>query len=65
MVIYKIIVCSNKKIEPTTPTEVTKKIKTNLNPNEAPGYDLVTGTVLNGLARKGNVKLTLLLLLQN
>jgi hypothetical protein len=35
-----------------TPREVAKEIRTNLNPQKAPGFDLITGEVLKNFKRK-------------
>lgn len=40
-------------------TEVTRAIK-NLKPNKAPGYDLITGTILKELPQEGTTYLTYL-----
>lgn len=42
------------------PSEVHTVITGNLNPNKAPGYDLITGRVLKALPRKGVIFLTFL-----
>lgn len=44
--------------EKFTIAQVNSIIKTNLNPRKAPGYDLITGKVLQELPRKGVVYLT-------
>lgn len=46
-------------IKPFTPKEVRREIK-NLNSRKAPGYDLITGTTLKQLPRKGLVLLTII-----
>lgn len=38
--------------------EVTEEIKTNLNPKQAPEFDLITGEILKTLPQKGIVMLT-------
>ena len=54
---------SKKRLEeettkPTIPKEVFKEIKRNLNAEKAPGYNLISGTVMKQLSKKGLVKLT-------
>ena len=48
-------------IPPVTPSEVATEIKSNLNPKKAPGFDLITGTILKELPRKGILMLTYLI----
>jgi hypothetical protein len=48
----------NEDIPLVTPKEVANKIKCNINPRKAPGFDLITGEVLKQLPRKCFVKLT-------
>jgi hypothetical protein len=45
-----------------TPKEVAEEIHTNLNPKKTAGFDMITGTILKKLQRKGLVKLTKLML---
>jgi len=47
-------------IKPFTPSDINKVIKYDLNAKKAPGYDLITGTVLKELPRKGIVLLTII-----
>jgi len=42
----------------TSPAEVKREIKTNINPKKSPGFDLITGQILKELPRKSLVKLT-------
>jgi len=42
----------------TSPAEVKREIKTNINPKMSPGFDLITGQILKELPRKSLVKLT-------
>jgi hypothetical protein len=44
-----------------TPKEITEEIRTNLNSNKAPGFDLITGEILKHFKRKALVKLTTLI----
>jgi hypothetical protein len=44
-----------------TPKEVAEEIRTNLNPKKAPGFNMITGSILTKLQRKGLVKLTALI----
>lgn len=48
----------NLEIAFTTPKEITKMIKENINPKKAPGFDLITGEILKHLPKKAIVKLT-------
>ncbi|KAF7278534.1 hypothetical protein GWI33_008238 [Rhynchophorus ferrugineus] len=48
----------NSTIELVTPKELTKVIKTDINPRKSPGYDLITGELLQKLPRKAIIKLT-------
>jgi hypothetical protein len=41
-----------------TSKEVAKENKTNINPKEGPGYDLITGEILKKLPKKAIIKLT-------
>lgn len=50
----------DRPIKPFTPNDVSKVIKYDLNGKKAPGYDLITGTVLKELPRKGIVLLTVI-----
>jgi hypothetical protein len=43
------------------PREVAEEIRTNLNPQKAPGCDLITGEILKNFKRKALVKLTTLI----
>ena len=52
----------NEEIIATT-TEVKNEIKNNISPKKAPGFDLITGEVLQQLPRKAVVKITLSMLL--
>lgn len=45
-------------IKLVTPREILREIKCNINPRKAPGYDLISGEILQNLSRKGLVKLT-------
>lgn len=47
----------NEKIRLVTPKEMAEEIFKNLNPKEAPGFDLITGEVLKQLPRKGILKM--------
>jgi hypothetical protein len=49
------------KIPLATPREVAEEIRTNLNPQKAPGFDLITGGSLKNFKRKAVVKLTMLI----
>ena len=44
-----------------TPKEVAEEIRMNLNPKKAPGFDMITGTILKKIQRKALVKLTTLI----
>jgi hypothetical protein len=44
-----------------TPKEVAAEIRTNFNPTKAPGFDMITGSKLKKLQRKGLVKRTTLI----
>lgn len=46
------------RIPPVTVKEVQKTILNEINPKKAPGYDLITGQILNNLPRKVIVKIT-------
>jgi len=48
----------NEEIKLATMTEVKNEIKNNRNPQKAPGFDLITGDVLQQLPRKAIVKIT-------
>jgi hypothetical protein len=48
----------NENIPSMTPTEVANEIKRNINPRKAPGFDPITGEILEQLPRNGLVKLT-------
>jgi hypothetical protein len=41
-----------------TPKEIAEEIHRNLNPKKAPGFDIITSTILKKLQREGLVKLT-------
>jgi hypothetical protein len=51
----------NEEIPLVTPKEVANKIRRNINPRKALGFELITGEILKQLPRKGVVKLTHLL----
>ncbi len=51
----------NEEIKPATATEVKNEINNNINPKKAPGFDLITGEVLQQLSRKAIVKITSLI----
>lgn len=51
---------NSEKIRPTSPKEVAEQIRSHLNPNKAPGFDLITGQILKHLPRKGITMLTYL-----
>jgi len=51
----------NEEIKLATTTEVKNEIKNNINPQKAPGFDLITGEVLQQLPRKAIVKITKLI----
>ena len=46
------------EISLVTSKEVEKEIKNNINPKKAPGFDLITGEILEELPKKAMVKLT-------
>ena len=46
------IVQENEEIELATTTEVKNEVNNNINPKKAPGFDLITGEVLQQLLRK-------------
>jgi hypothetical protein len=48
----------NEEIKLATPTEIKYEINNNINPKKAPGFDLITGEVLQQLPRKAIVKIT-------
>jgi hypothetical protein len=48
----------NEEIPSATPKEVANEIKCNINARKVPGFDLITGEILQQLPRKGIVKLT-------
>ena len=52
------IVQENDEINPTTTAEVNNEINKILNTKKAPGFDLITGEVLQQLPRKATVKIT-------
>jgi hypothetical protein len=52
------IVQENEEIKLATTTEVKNVINNNINPKKAPGFDLITGEVLQQLPRKAIVKIT-------
>ena len=52
------IVQENEEIKLTTKTEVKNEINNNINPKKSPGFDLITGEVLQELPRKAIVKIT-------
>lgn len=47
-------------VERVTPSEV-KRVVLGLNPRKAPGYDLITGKILQELPRKGIIMLTMII----
>ena len=47
----------NEEIKPATATEVKNEINNNINPKQAPGFDLITGGGLQQLPKKAVVKL--------
>jgi hypothetical protein len=49
------------KIPLATPREVAEEIRTNLNPQKAPGFVLITGEILKNFKIKALVKLTTLI----
>jgi hypothetical protein len=51
------IVHENEEIKLATTTEVKNETKSNINPKIAPGFDLITGEVLQQLPRKAIVKI--------
>ena len=51
----------NEEIKLVTATEVKNEISNNINPKKAPGFDLITGEVLQQLPRKAIVKITKLI----
>ena len=51
------IVQENEEINPTT-TEDNNETNKSLNSKKAPGFDLITGEVLQQLPRKATVKIT-------
>jgi hypothetical protein len=48
------------KIPLAIPREVGEEIRTNLNPQKAPGFDIITREILRNFKRKALVKLTTL-----
>jgi hypothetical protein len=48
----------NEEIKLVTVTEVKDEINNNINPKKAPGFDLITGEILQQLPRKAIVKIT-------
>lgn len=48
----------SEEITFTTPAEIKREIKENINPNKAPGFDLITGQILKEFPKKAIVKLT-------
>jgi hypothetical protein len=48
----------NEEIPSVMPTEVANETKRNINSRKAPGFDLITGEILEQLPRKVVVKLT-------
>jgi len=56
-VITEEIVQENEEIELVTTTEVKNEIKNNINPKKAPGFDHITGEVLQQLPKKAIVKI--------
>ena len=54
----KDIVKENEEINPTTTAEVKNEINNNINPKKAPGFDLITGKVLQQIPRKAIIKIT-------
>jgi hypothetical protein len=52
---------TTKTIPLVTPKEVAEEIRTNLNPKRAPGFNMITGTILKKFQRKGLVKLITLI----
>jgi hypothetical protein len=48
----------NEEIKLATTTEVKNVINNNINPKKAPGFDLITGEVIQQLPRKAIVKIT-------
>jgi hypothetical protein len=48
----------NEEVPSVMPKEVANKIKRNIKPRKAAGFDLITGEILKQLPRKGIVKLT-------
>ncbi|CAG9830537.1 unnamed protein product, partial [Diabrotica balteata] len=49
---------TDENIKTTSPKEVAELIEEQIDPNKAPGYDLITGRLLKNLPRKVIVKLT-------
>jgi hypothetical protein len=45
-------------IPPVSPKEVERIIRQQISPKKAPGYDLITGQILNRLSRKAIIKIT-------
>jgi len=52
------IVQENEEIKLATTTQVKNVINNNINPKKAPGFDLITGELLQQLPRKAIVKIT-------
>jgi hypothetical protein len=52
------IVQENEEVKFDTTTEVKNEMKNNINPKRAPGFDVITGEVLQQLPRKAIVKIT-------
>jgi hypothetical protein len=50
------IVQENEEIKLATTTEVKNVINNKINPKKTPGFDLITGEVLQQLSRKAIVK---------
>jgi hypothetical protein len=57
-VLFDVIQQDSAEIPLTSPAEVKREIKTNINPKKSPGFDLITGQTLKELPRKALAKLT-------
>jgi hypothetical protein len=57
-VLSNVVLQDSVEILLTSPAEVKREIRTNINPKKAPGYDLITGQILIELTRKALVMLT-------
>jgi hypothetical protein len=57
-VLPDVIQQDSAEIPLTSPAEVKREIRANINPKKSPGFDLITGQILKELPRKALVKLT-------